>query len=435
MNEKELESTLEIGLSDFEFSSERRQAVFRAIHKTEKGMKRKTSAAFVLAVVLSLLVVSATLAVSLGVFGQAANRSENELSSGRLQKLEIVSETYGDTQTAKAPEPILTETLQTEYEALMASLYDCRFSLSLNQAYFDGYKLYYAYTLTCNGANDFITGEGMPSGFAQWDSVKAGRYASRTAYDADDPLMQQVAAYFAAHPLGYIAYISMRVGDGADMDGQPLTILDSDSQLIDNRTIQGFQEVQIPDGFELANTLSIELPVSYGIHVWAQDEQNLYDANLKVPEDRGFLRLPFTVKLSNQAETYTGSVETGAYRAQATVRVSDVDINGEVVFDAPEWAAAFEADDGGKHLTNLPYIHTYTLIADGVEYSNIDGGFGVNKNGQFFIRIRYDLPESRNSLTLVPIGTGIDFSAKPAQSEKPERENEEIILLKSPSDQ
>lgn len=209
--------------------------------------------------------------------------------------------------------------------------------------------------------------------------------------------------------------------------GKPLTILDSGMERIDSHTIQGFQEVKLPDGFEPTDMLSIDLIVSYNMHVWAQDGQNIYHTILRTPENRGFFRLPFSVKLNGQTETYTGSIQTRAYNAQATIRMSDVDLSGEVVFDAPEWAMAFEADSDGKHLMNMPYIHNYTLIADGVELPNLDGGFGVNRDGQFFIQIRYDLPKSLNSLTLVPTGTGLGESATA------ERENEEIILFQSSS--
>ena len=119
-----------------------------------------------------------------------------------------------------------------------------------------------------------------------------------------------------------------------------------------------------------------------------------------------------------------------AYSAQATVRVSDVDISGEVVFDAPEWAEAFEASADGKHEMEMPYINSYTLVADGVELQNRDGAFGVNKDGKFFVWIRYDLPESMNSLVLVPNGSGIDYRAKIAAGETPTHENEDIVLLK-----
>ena len=430
VNEKELEHVLEKGLSDFEFSPERRQAVLQAIRKKEKNVvKRKTSAVLVLAVVLSLLVGGAALAVSLGVFGQSAINAENEQSIGRLQKLETAAEPYNNTQTAKSqtPAPNAAKTPQPPYDALMARLYASSFNLTLNQAYYDGYKLYYAYTLTDDGQVGFIAGDGMPTGFTQWDSVQEGCYAAGIAMAADSAIDQQILAYFAEHPIGYIAYESMSVGDGADLNGKPLTILDSGAERIDSHTIQGFQEVELPDGFEPTNELSIDLIVSHSMHVWAQDGQNFYHAVLRTPENRGFFRLPFSVKLNGQTETYTGSIQTRAYNAQATIRMSDVDLSGEVVFDAPEWAAAFEAD---KPMA-MPFIYNYTLMADGAELPNLDGAFGTDANGQFFIRIRYDLPESLNSLTLVPTGTGIDDAAQSVRDGKPE--NEEIVLLKSSS--
>ena len=67
----------------------------------------------------------------------------------------------------------------------------------------------------------------------------------------------------------------MNVGDGADMDSKPLTILDSGMERIDSHTIQGFQEVKLPDDFEPTDVLSIDLIVSYNMHVWAQDGQNI----------------------------------------------------------------------------------------------------------------------------------------------------------------
>ena len=427
MDEKELEHMLEKGLFDFDFPTERRQTVLRAIRRDEAVVKRKTPAVLALAIALSLLIGGAALAATLGLFGRAAEKGENEQSANKLQRLEDASESYNDTQTAEAPASTTSEAPKNTYDELMAALHDSRFSLTLNQAYYDGYKLYYAYTLTDDGQAGFIAGDGVPTGFTQWDSVQEGRYASSIAMAADSTIDQQILAYFAEHPIGYIAYLTMSVGDGADMDGKPLTILDSGAERIDDHTLQGFQEVSLPDGFEPTDALSIELTISYSLHVWAQDGQSVYHAALRIPENRGCIRLPFTVKLNGQTKTYTGSVKTSAYTAQATVRVSDVDISGEVVFDTPEWAAAFEAESTEKQAMKLPFIHNYTLMADGAELPNRDGGFGVNKDGQFFIRIRYDLPESLNSLTLVPIGTGLDESAAS------ERETENMILSPSSS--
>ena len=107
--------------------------------------------------------------------------------------------------------------------------------------------------------------------------------------------------YFSGHPVGYIAYESMGVGDGADMGGKPLTILDSGEERVNAYTIQGFQEVEMPDGFEPTDEIDIELTVMYGMSVWAQDEKNVYHEYVMTPENRGFFRLPFKVKLNGQS--------------------------------------------------------------------------------------------------------------------------------------
>ena len=431
VDEQKLRNALKACLPQSEFPPERRQAVLRAIRKEEPIVKRKISTALVFAIVMTLIVGGAALAANLGVFGQSVNNDDNEQSVGRLEKLEDVSATYNDTQAVTAPSQSATEAPKTTRDELMASLYNRRFNLTLNQAYYDGYKLYYSYTLTSDCKTGFITGEGMPTGFDDtWQSAEAGKYATGRTYISDDAIQREIVTYFSGHPVGYIAYESMGVGDGADMGGKPLTILDSGEERVNAYTIQGFQEVEMPDGFEPTDEIDIELTVMYGMSVWAQDEKNVYHEYMMTPENRGFFRLPFKVKLNGQTETYTGSVTTSAYSAQATVRVSDVDISGEVVFDAPEWAEAFEASADGKHEMEMPYINSYTLVADGVELQNRDGAFGVNKDGKFFVWIRYDLPESMNSLVLVPNGSGIDYKAKIAAGETPTHENEDIVLLK-----
>lgn len=429
VDEQKLRNALKACLPQSEFPPERRQAVLRAIRKEEPIVKRKISTALVFAIVMMLIVGGAALAANLGVFGQSVNNDDNEQSVGRLEKLEDVSATYNDTQAVTAPSQSATEAPKTTRDELMASLYNRRFNLTLNQAYFDGYKLYYSYTLTSDCKTGFITGDGMPTGFEKWDDTQEGKFVGHYSL-YDDNMNQEVVTYFSAHPKGYIAFESMGVGDGAAMNGKPLMILDSGSEMVNEYTIQGYQEVEMPDGFEPTDEIEIEMSILYGMSVWAQDEKNVYHEYMMTPENRGIFRLPFKVKMNGQTETYTGSVTTSAYSAQATVRVSDVDISGEVVFDAPEWAEAFEAGADGKHEMEMPYINSYTLVADGVELQNRDGAFGVNKDGKFFIWIRYDLPESMNSMVLVPNGSGIDYKAKIAAGETPTHENEDIVLLK-----
>ena len=305
-------NALKACLSDSEFPLERRQAVLRAIRKEEKVVKKKISAALVFAIVLTLVVGGAALAANLGVFGQSVNDQQNEQSVGRLEKLENASATYNDTQAAQAPEQTATEAPKTVYDELMASLYNRRFNLTLNQAYFDGYKLYYSYTLTSDCKTGFITGDGMPTGFEKWDDTQEGKFVGHYSL-YDDNMNQEVVTYFSAHPKGYIAFESMGVGDGAAMNGKPLMILDSGSEMVNEYTIQGYQEVEMPDGFEPTDEIEIEMSILYGMSVYCQDENNVYFSHLMTPENRGIFRLPFKVNLNGQTEAYTGSVTTSAY--------------------------------------------------------------------------------------------------------------------------
>lgn len=410
-------------LSGADFPPERQQAVLRAIRKDEKVVKRKLSVALVCAIVMMLALCGAAIAAGLGVFGQSASDAQNAQSAARLERLEDVADDVRDTQAAQGPSDASAQP-QTVRDAMLASLYGRRFNLTLNQSYFDGRKLYYTYTLTTNAPLSWFEGEGMPDGFDGWDMQEEGKYAEHYM-SSDEDVQRRYVSFFAAHPVGYIGRESMCVGDGADLNGEPLTILDSGETVVDDHTIQGFQEVEMPEGFTPEDDIAIELTILYGASVYYQDEVSVYWAHVAPPENRGILRLPFTVTLNGQTEALTGAVATSAYSAAATVYVSDVDISGEVVFDAPEWAAAFAADTDGAQPMTMPYINSYTLVADGASYPNLDGAYGVNADGQFFVRVRYDLPESTGSLSLRPVGSGVAYAEETQQ-----HENEVIVLMR-----
>ena len=423
MDERKLRDALKACLSGADFPPERQQAVLRAIRKDETIVKRKLSVALVCAIVMMLALCGAAIAAGLGVFGQSASDAQNAQSAARLERLEDVAADVRDTQAAQGPSDASAQP-QTVRDAMLASLCGRRFNLTLNQSYFDGRKLYYTYTLTTNAPLSWFEGEGAPTGFDTWDMEEPGTYAEHFT-NADEDVQRRYVTFFAAHPVGYIGRESMCVGDGADMDGTPLTILDSGETVVDDHTIQGFQEVEMPEGFTPKGDIAIELTVLYGASVYAQDGNSVHWAHVAPPENRGILRLPFTVTLNGQTEVLTGAVATSAYSAAATVYVSDVDISGEVIFDAPEWAAAFAANTDGEQPMPVPCITDYTLIADGASYPNLDGAYGVNADGQFFVRVRYDLPESTGSLTLRPVGSGVAYTGETQQ-----HENEVIVLMR-----
>lgn len=425
MDNRKLRDALKACLSEADFPPERQQAVLRAVRKDEKVVKRKMSVALVFAIVMVLAIGGVAIAAGLGVFGQSVNDQQNEQSATRLEKLEDASVTVNDTQAAQAPSaPKALAQPQTVRDSMLANLYERRFNLTLNQSYYEGHKLYYSYTLTTNTPLAWYEGENVPSGFESWDMQEEGKYVEHYI-NANEETQKRYVTFFAGHPIGYIGRESMCVGDGANMNGKPLAILDSGETVIDDYTIQGFQEVEMPEGFTPDGDIKIELSILYGVSVYYQDENNVYWAHVATPENRGIFRLPFMVTLNGQAETITGTVATSTYSATATVTISDVDISGEVVFDASEWADAFAANTDGKHPMTMPYINSYTLVADGVEYHNLDGAYGVNTDGQFFVRIRYDLPDSMNSMVLRPTCSGIEYTAETKQ-----HENEKIVLMK-----
>ena len=410
MDERKLKDALRACLTGADFPPERRQAVLRAVRGRNEVVKRKLSVAMAFAIVMMLVLCGAAIAAGLGVFGQAANDAGNRQSAARLDRLEDAAAAVNDTQAAQAPSAAPAQP-RTVRDTMLTSLYGRRFSLTLNQSYCDGRKLYYAYTLTTNAPLAWYEGEGMPTGFDSWDMQAQGRYAQHYT-NGDEDTQARYVSFFDAHPLGYIGKESMCVGDGAAMNGEPLIILDSGETIVDACTIQGYQEVELPEGFTPEGDLSIELTILCGASVYCQDESSVYWAHVATPENRGILRLPFTVPLNGQTETLSGTVVTGAYSAAATVRVSDVDISGEVIWDAPARAAA-----------DMP-LCDYTLVADGVEYRNLDGACGVNADGQCFLRVRYDLPGSTGSLTLRPTDSGI------AGTEDAPTEHEEIVLVR-----
>ena len=428
MDERKLKDALKACLSKADFPPERQQAVLRAFRKDEKVVKRKISVAMVFVIVMMLIVGGAAIAAGLGVFGQSVNDQQNEQSAVRLEKLEDVSVDVDNTQTVQAPSaPDAAAQPQTVRDTMLKNLYGRSFHLTLNQSHYDGRKLYYSYTLTTNAPLAWYEGEGMPSGFDSWDMQAEGQYADNYTqyFEADQ---ERYVAFFASHPVGYIGKESMGLGDGAEMNGQPLMILDSGETVVDDFTVQGFQEVEMPEGFTPEGDIEIELSIMYGASLYYQDGNNVYWAHIATPENRGIFRLPFTVTPNGEAETMTGAISNSVYSATATVILSEVDISGEVIFDAPEWAAALTntsaANINGDSADTPAYIFDYMLIAGDEAYPNQDGSFGVNADGQFFVGIRYDLPADTSDMRLRPTTSGIS-STQDAQLE-----SEEIVLMK-----
>ena len=158
----------------------------------------------------------------------------------------------------------------------------------------------------------------------------------------------------------------------------------------------------------VGDTFDFMLVVNEYGGIYYQTEKDFKTASVHIPEGRGFIRVPFTVKVDRKAEIRAGSLMTDAYSAQATVFISDVDISGTVYFDNAEFVQDYKEYDqkmmNGEEAQMPRVITGYELVADDQVVEPIDGGWGVdNKTGQYHVELRYDLPESAEFLSLRPI--------------------------------
>ena len=151
-----------------------------------------------------------------------------------------------------------------------------------------------------------------------------------------------------------------------------------------------------------------------GYRVFDNNGVNIYTPNTST---KAAPDVPFTVKVNTDAELHAGSITTDDYSAQATLFISDVDVYGQVSYDAPEWVKAWEEYDRkvmNDEQAEMPQAITeYKLIADGKEMKPIDGGFGIDRQtGKYIVLLRYDVPESHEMLSLIPL-RGADEAENP----------------------
>lgn len=268
----------------------------------EENVKRKRSYGVALAMAIVLALCGGVVAAELGIFGQFGTVSE--YGGERLARLDEAAYAVGT--TVQSPEG---------------------FTLTLEQAYCDGSRLYFAYTLT---------GEGFT------------------------------------------------LGDGAELDdGTTLTIWDRGDQTDKSGVTRGYQEVELPGEAKPGETLPVVLtvicPTADGSH--------------------RYVDVSFTVQLAER-EARTGSAVFEEYAAEAALYITDVEIYGEVdVIGRMDWADLYM---NRSDTDEADYVVDYVLIADGEVRHNKDYTYGEAEGG-YGIPVRYDLPESFETLVLRPV--------------------------------
>lgn len=393
-----------------------KQAVFGRRRRAPGHHGRSSARALMIALLITLLIAGAAIAAKLGIFERFIQHPLSEMSSARLEHLAKEGQSLNQVIEVEIPQPenpaqARRHEALTDMEAIIARQDSRRIELMMDQVYCDGSNLYYSYQLS-EPERMLVLGEGKPTGFDQWEDTYPGQTIRDMHWTIGegDAEAQEIAQWLCAGGPRYVIYDHVGMGDGASLNdgtekGLYMAIYDSNSEYIDAFTQQGFQQVELPAGYIPGESIDVLMPVSIWTRVVYQDETGLYMSVVRNPENRGYHHVPVTAAITGRPEHLSAQAIFDEYAAEAQLSISDVDIDGDVYIDAPRtWLDDFESSD----MDEEPYVMDYVLIADGTQYTNVDGGFGIDREtGKWHVMIRYDLPETADSLVLVPRRHGV----------------------------
>lgn len=397
MDENRIRSSIAQSLSTTCFPDARKKQVFDAINGG-KPVKKKISLALVCAIMLTLLFAGAALAAVLGVFGRM---NASPYDAQKLSKLDQSASVLDLTVPLEAPISETAAPVQTDYDTILSRQQERTFELTLSQTYYDGKKLYYSYTLKTNGAQSW-QGEGMPTGVTEWLMEESDkRYAE--VWSNDIPGRdKEITVWLDSHESSWIAHENWGLGDGAiTKDGAVLDIIGGDSEMLDACTLQGWQEVALPHELADLDELTVELSVLYGASLYHQDETGVRWAHIAQNENRGILRIPFTVYKNGQTSHLHGNAAFADYAAKTGLTVSDVEISGKVILKVPKvWTDTLT--DRIENANGGDVILDYHLMADGQMLRNHNCSLHTPLDGRLEITVAFDLPKTMNELVLIP---------------------------------
>lgn len=404
MTPQELTRALAAAASHVRLEEAQRRRILRRTVGV-RSRARRLRLALALALALALLA-AAALAVGTGVFSALSSPDNRQ----RLTRVDEVSQAVADSVALPAV-PQAAPADDTLAARLQAEVDAWAFTLTLDRAYCDGHRLYFAYTLAASRPARTILGEGAPTGFTAWDVSRPGK-TFRQLYRARSEQTGAIADHLDAHPAAYAVQESFSLGDGVRLqDGQGLgtvlAIQDSAVQWADDCTLTGFVEVLLPQPAtgEVAFTVSL----NRGATVYYQDASGLYEAGLGWD---AIQRIPFTVSVGGTSTGLAGAADFTAYSARASLLCSQVDVSGTVLLACPDaWLLGWDhLDEPG----GVPCVGSYRLQA-GTEFLDSQAtAVQVTPEGHLLLSLRFDLPSSAGSWSLIPLYT--DGRAAPEEA-------------------
>lgn len=375
--------------------------IMRYIDGKEGKAIQKRVPAFAVAFVMILLLGGVALAAGLGIFGSFMQDPQSELSTQRLEKLDAVADPIGVSVTVASPgQAEDTQQATGDVQRTLSHMAGQNFTLTIDQAYSDGTKVYFSYVLTTDRAPQMRFGVGKPAGIDEWDLFDKGtRFAERySLYDFEET--QQAAKWLDDHEASYVICEHFSLGDGADLNGEPLNVYDSGFRFTDEQTVMGYQEVLLPDGYEASDALKLTMSIGYGASLYYQDETGVYWKWLSPKENRGFIHVDVTLPVSGTVQPISGTVTTQNYTAEAKLVISDVDIYGTVTISG---LAVDQA--GGEPYDWARYaVLSYELVAGDETLRDLNGAISDIVDGVYTLGLRFDLPKDASKLILKPEG-------------------------------
>ncbi len=375
LNEKDLQQAIDRRLSGLTASDARKMRIREEVkqRREDKPVKKKLTLITAVAIAV-MMMASVAVAAGLGLFGELAGISHDE----RMPYLDAAS-TY------------INQSFQLTEDTWPPAM------LTVNQAYYDGARVFISYTITGPVSKSRIY-EGKPEQ-DDWDDIDENTIFAEE-WSSDDPEVQAMfkALDGTAPRWGRDAHIG--VHDGLQLkDGTYLDIIGG-SEFREGDTIIGWKECIVP-AEAAADVLTVQIGSYMADTIYYQEGRTAYTKRLTGLRDTTVWH-SFTVKKdAANSVALTGSVDAGEWSAAADMTLSAVDIRGEVTVKAPEswskywWNSEGEAPD---------MIEDWLVYVDGVpvEGYNLQGGNGPGEEGELVFYICYQHVDPSAEIKLIP---------------------------------
>ncbi|HPJ03636.1 MAG TPA: DUF4179 domain-containing protein [Candidatus Limiplasma sp.] len=357
-------------------------------------MKKKLSLSMAMIIAISILLVGAAIAASLGVFGQFA---ELPYGSGELENLEENAAVYGETQTI---DPTASGEdaagAQDVYTAVLERQGNRTIQFTLEQGYFDGNKVAISYTIHEPDKAEPVFGEGLPTGDIPWDmEMEGGSYVA-------DLWPPDALAYLDTQEPVYVIVDYAVLGDGLFLaDGTPLENATSDEQTNVDGDLQGYKTYQgVPEAWQDADSIDVYCNILYGSQIIYQDDTGYKVAWIANPSQNEAAQLTFTLSRNSELTQLSGAVEFAQYSAKAEVELSQAGATSTITMECPQsWVNVTT----GEGETADEYVSYYQLYADDVKCPFTSGAVKDEDATHLVFMDEFSLPESYETLVLVPV--------------------------------